>query len=180
MSFKKILMLGSAVAVMTSGAILHQAEAATDTLNIDAVIVVPLAVNCTQNLDFGNIDAALGGDVIVAPDGTRSEVGGAELVSGGGEMEGECALTGDTTLAYDVTIPATTVTGPGPAMAVDDFMVSDDGGATSTNATTGTFSDNLVAGAATLSIGATLAVADSATQTAGTYAGTVTVTAVYQ
>lgn len=180
MSFKKILMLGGAVAVMTSGLMMQQAKATTDTLSIDAVIVTPLVLNCTQNLDFGNIDAAAGGDVIVAPDGTRSEVGGAELVSGGGEMEGECALTGDTTLAYNVTIPATTVTGPGPAMVVDDFMVSDDGGTTSTNATTGTFSDNLVAGAATLSIGATLAVAAAPGQTAGAYSGSVTVTAIYQ
>ena len=180
MSFKKILMLGGAVAVMTSGAILHQAKAATDTLGIDAVIVTPLALNCNQNLDFGDIDAAAGGDVLVAPDGSRTEVGGAELVGGATGVEGECALTGDTTLAYNVTIPPTTVTGPGPAMVVDDFLVSDDGGATSTNATTGTFSSNLVAGAATLSIGATLAVAAAPGQTPGVYAGTVTVTAVYQ
>lgn len=176
MSFKKILMLGGAVAVMTSGAIVQQAKADTDSLTVDAVIVATLVNNCATPIDFGNIEPhATNPDTVIidTAGGRTTGAGDATAVGGGTPNAGQCVVTASN-IPYDFDIAAGTITGPGAPMAVDTFMVSVDGGADAAVPVTPT----MTGGTDTINIGATLHVA--AAQTPGTYTGTVTVTAGYQ
>lgn len=179
MNFKKILMLGGAVAVMTSGAIVQQAKAAdTDSLTVDAVIVATLVNTCATPIDFGNIEphATLADTVIIDTAGLRTTgAGNATVVGGGAPGAGQCIVTASD-IPYDFDIASDTIddAGAGAPMAVDTFMVSVDGGAD----TAVPVAPTMTGGTDTINIGATLHVA--AAQTPGTYTGTVTVTAGYQ
>lgn len=178
MKFNKFLGMGAAAALVTVGVGAHQAYAVQDALTAKAYIVTPLTLDCsTQDLDFGNIEApTAGGASVVNIDtsGTRTVASGsAALVGGGTPGEGQCTLAGDTTFGYTITVTDDVVSGPGPDMAVDNFDITD--GATNGPSP---YSAALVGGAAVISIGADLTIAQN--QTAGAYTGTVTVDAVYQ
>ena len=178
MNKNKLLMTAAAVACLSLyGA--QPAEAVTDTMDIDAVIVAAITVNCTTPLNFGSIQAGTGVSTVrVATDDSVSVPAGDATAVGAGQTAGDCALTGDSTLGYTVTIADTVVTGPGtPAtdMAVTNFVVTD-----GTTETAEPYDANFVAGAAAINLGADLTVAASGTQTAGTYAGTATVDVTYQ
>lgn len=181
MSFKKILMLGGAVAVMTSGAIVQQAKADQDNLSINAQIIATLDIDCTtQALDFGVVDPGLatgaGGTVVISTGGAPSATGDVTAVSGG--AEGRCSILGENGYPYDLTFGAASVDdgpGGGAAMTVDTWVVNVDAAG---DDTTSPYSATMAGGSDLASIGATLHVA--AGQTAGLYSGTVQVTAVYQ
>ena len=178
---KKFLLTGAVVsAALAVGSFLAvPAKAVTSTLDVEAVIIAPLTINCTgaaRELNFGSIDANGGGTVTVSTAGVGSTTGPI-LIALTGLQEGQCDLTGEGNLAFTVTIPATTVddAGAGVPMAVNNFQVDDGTGA---GPAVAGYSANLVAGAETIAIGADLVV--GAAQAAGNYVGTVTVTAVYQ
>ena len=174
MTFRKLLMLGGAVAVMMTGAS-QMANADSDTITTEAVIVTTLDIDCSAGeLNFGAIDAGPGGTVTVATDGSVSAVGPTPIPTSGAS-QGDCALTGEPAYDYQISIAASTVTGPGPAMAVNNILITD--GATETASPySATFG---AGGSETISIGADLVVDTAANQTVGTYNGTLTVTAVY-
>lgn len=184
MSFKKILMLGCAVAVMTSGAIVQQAKAAQDDLTINAQIIATLTIDCTaQALDFGIIDpgpgsgiGGTGGTVVISTAGAASATGDVTAVTGG--AEGQCSIGGENGYPYDLTFAGGVTVddaGAGAPMAVDTWVVSFDG---APDDTTSPYSATMAGGTDIASIGATLHV--DADQLAGNYTGTVAVTAVYQ
>ncbi len=172
---RKLLMMGGALAVMMSGAS-QMAMADTDDLTVEAIIVTPLAITCGTTLDFGSMDAGgVGGNVVIDPDGTVNDPAAPFARIGAGTAAGQCTTTGDTTLAYTVTIPDDQVDSGANNMAVIDFTIED--GVNLPGPADVGYSTALVAGAGTLNIGATLVV--GAAQAPGAYTGTVVVTALY-
>jgi hypothetical protein len=100
---------------------------------------------------------------VVSPTGLTTPTGVTYL---NGAAAGTFTATGTAGEPLVVTFDASdTLTGPGPAMTINAFTP---GGATT-----------FTSGTVTFSVGATLAVAGSSTQTAGNYAGNYNVTVNY-
>ncbi len=129
-----------------------------------------ISISNTQALAFGKFVAGSGGSVTVSTSGARSASGGVLLVASGGGAVAQFSVTGDPNTTYAVTLPAddviTITIGGGSSMAVNSFV--------SSPASTGTLDSG---GAQTLKVGATLTV--GASQAAGNYSGTFSVTVVY-
>ena len=168
---KKRFLCRAVAAAFAAGVISHSAIAATDTGTANARIVTPIAVAETTQMNFGDIQPdAAATTVALSTAGATTPTGGTIVT--GIPSQGVFSVTGTTGAAYSVTLPGdgvVTLTGPGPAMAVNGF--NHDAGATPAIGAGGT---------STLNIGATLSVAGSAAQTAGDYAGTYDVTVDYQ
>lgn len=178
MKINKFLMATAAVAVFAGGVLPYTAARADmDQLDTQALIVVAMDVNCTQALNFGELAADSDGGSI-AVDATGSETPTSLVVLDNAAIsEGTCSVTGDTTRAYSITLVPSVLTGPLAAtMSLSSFVIDTTSGGSFTGL--GPHTANLVAGADTLSIGATLTLA--ANQQAGAYTGTVDVTVDYQ
>jgi hypothetical protein len=161
-----------ATAVTAGLIMLGSSTASATTINgtASAVIIAPISIVQTTAMSFGDISPSVANATTVQLDtaNTRTSPDGAGL-AGGTVASGLFTVTGFGTLAFNITLPGNgvvTLTGPGTAMAVDNFV--DSGGGTGT----------LAGGSATFTVGADLSV--GANQTAGTYNGTYAVTVEYQ
>jgi hypothetical protein len=136
-------------------------QSVTATATATGKIVAPLTITKVNDMNFGTVavSSSTAGTVILAPAGTRSVTGGAQVVvTGGGGTAASFNITGEGTSTYAITLPAdgtVTVISGANSMPVNTF--------TSSPATTGTLSS----GAQTVTVGATLEVA--AGQATGTY-----------
>lgn len=161
-TMKKVSVLG---AVMAVALVAGQAQAA-NSVTAGASVEIAAPVSITQNtaLAFGNVGpSALAGTVAVSLVGVKSVTGGVSDL-GGTPAAGAFTVTGANGAIYTVTVPATvSLTGPGTAMTAT--LVHDGGGA-------------LTGGTDTFNVGGTLAV--GASQTAGSYSGSYTVSVNYQ
>ncbi|MCG2586471.1 DUF4402 domain-containing protein [Massilia sp. TS11] len=144
----------------------HSASAASATASGTATVIAPMTITKTNDLRFGAFaPTTSAGTVTIATGGARtgSNVSLSSLNAGGAASFN---VTGDTTATYAITLPTTaTLSGPGTAMTISSFTSNPSG--------TGTLS----AGAGTISVGGTLAV--GASQTAGSYSGSFSVTVDY-
>lgn len=138
-----------------------------------ARIIAPIAIASNVNMHFGTImRGTAGSTILLTPGGARSVATGDATLSAlaPAHAAGSFTVTGEDGLVYTIALPAdgtVTLTGPGPAMAVNSFTSNPSG--------TGT----LTGGTSTLTVGATLSVAGP-TQTSGAYSGTFDVTVNYQ
>ena len=162
MSITQKLMIVASVfaftAFLVSG---ERAEAITG--NASAQIAIPVTIAETTALDHGTVTASGAlGTVVISTAGARSVTGGvAEL--GGSPTQGVFAVTGEANNAFTTTMdPTSSLTGPGTAMVA---TLSNDAPA------------NLTTGSATINVGSDLAVA--ASQVAGAYSGTFSITVNY-
>lgn len=168
MNKKLLVAVGAAIA--TTGMYSASLTAATVTANASANVLAPLDIAVGTNaMDFGDVsgDADTATTVVLTTAGTTSSPDGASAA--GTPTAGDFDVTGAGTLAYDITLPAdgvVTLTGGGPAMAVDSFTDSAGG------------SSSLTGGADSFTVGATLTI--NAGQAAGAYSGTYDVTVNYQ
>lgn len=165
---KKVL-LG---AMVLSAVFLTQAanaQAATATGNATAKVLAPIAIVAGANLNFGTIaSSAAIGTVVITPAGARSVTGGVGAVTDGANTPtaGVFTVTGAAGYGFSITLPATaTITSGLNSMTVGTFASTPSGSGT------------LVAGTATVNVGATLNV--GASQAAGSYLGTYPVTVNY-
>jgi hypothetical protein len=142
------------------------AQADTKSASATATVMIPLVITKTADLRFGSFaPTATAGSVTIATGGARTG-SNVTLSSMGAGGAAAFSLAGDTTATYAITLPSTaTLTGAGAPMTISAFTSNPSG--------TGT----LVAGAGTVSIGGTLAVA--ASQAAGSYTGSFSVTMNY-
>lgn len=160
---QRIALLGGGLLLSAIPSMAFAADS-TATAAINATVLTPIAISKTADLNFGSFaaDTETAGTVVIAAAGTRTFTGGASAVSTGTGTVAAASfnVTGEGTASFSVTLPSSAVT------------------LTHTNTTTtmsvGTFVSNpsgtgaLVAGAKTVTVGATLTVA--AAQLAGVYA----------
>jgi hypothetical protein len=168
------IMLGSAT-LLALGAVAHTAEAANTGVPIQAIILDPVQITQTRSLNFGSLtESGAGGTMSVDNLDAPGVTGGVTSVAGTIQAGG-FTLKGSTGVQINVTAPASVIlTSGGDTMTVGSFTV--DGAAGTINATA--FTRSLAAATETgFRLGGTLTV--GAAQAAGTYAGTVTVTASY-
>ncbi|MEI7788319.1 MAG: DUF4402 domain-containing protein [Chlorobiaceae bacterium] len=170
----KIIALSCTVAMLVFGSEANAATSNTASANASATILTPIALTNTTPLAFGTIvPSTSAGTVTVATNGTRS---GANVVlistaSTNGTASSAAAfdITGENSKIYSVTLPAdntVNITSGNDRMVVNSF--------TSDVATGG---NKLTGGKDNFHVGGTLLV--GASQAAGTYSGTFSVTAQY-
>lgn len=182
-SINKVI-LGSST-LLAVGAVAHHAQAASTGVPINAEVAAPISITQTQALNFGVLtDTGAGGTVTVGTGGTITGSTGASSGAGGTVAAGGFEITATTGRVINVTTPASvTIADGGNTMTVNSFSLlapAAAGGASNTgNATTGAaIAANLTAANVTgFRLGGTIVV--GAGQAAGTYSGTVTVTALY-
>ncbi len=131
--------------------------AITATATAGAIVVTPLSIEKTADLNFGNVavNSALG-TAVITPLGVRSRTGGVSLPANvGSPSVATFTVAGQSGYAYTFTLPssATTVTSGENTMTVDNWQT--DAGTVITG------------GSVTVNVGATLNV--KASQPAGTY-----------
>ena len=161
--------LGFAVlgAVMAAVLAPSSAEAASDTVTVNATMVDPIGITGGQALSFGFAKpSGASGTVVVATAGTRTQTGGVTLVGGGTMQEGMFTVNGEAGAEFTIAFGATTITSGGNNMTVNTF--AHDAGATPV----------ITGGSLLVRFGGTLNAA--ASQPAGAYTGTTTVTVAYQ
>jgi len=170
---KKVLLGATTILAMGVGA--QTVEAATDSVSIQAIILDPVQITATEVLNFGSLTATTAGTVVMDNADTLTPSAGITSV-GGTITSGGFTLKGSTGRAIDVTAPASVnIASGGDTMSVSEFTV--DGGGVDINATA--FTRSLAAATETgFKLGGTLNV--GAAQAAGTYTGSVTLTANYQ
>lgn len=152
-----------AVALAASGA----QAATTATGNASAEILSTLTVAENTALNFGQIAANGAGTLVIAPNG--SSTCSALLVCTGSPTAGLFDVAGTAGVAYAATVTTPSVSlsdGGTNSMTLDTFTVGYPAGTT------------LTGGASTFNVGGTLHV--GATQVAGVYSGTYTVSVEYQ
>jgi Mat/Ecp fimbriae major subunit len=158
---KKIALLGAAMSALVSTG----ANAATVTATADVEILAPVTLSQTAGLDFGIVAAGSSAGTATIGTGANTATCSAGLACVGTTSRGTFSVVGANTTTVVITVaPSTTLTGAGPAMSL-----TLNPSATSVTAT---------GAAQTFYVGGVLSV--GASQTAGTYTGTYSVSAEYQ
>ncbi len=161
---KKVIIVAGLTAVL-AGFGVQNAYAADATGTGNAVIAVPIGISATNDMEFGSVIAsAAAGTVVISTANARSVTGGVTEL-GGLEEAATFAVSGEPSASYTISFSSgDTLTGTGTPMAIGSF----------TNTSTGVLDGS---GDEAVSVGATLSVA--ASQTAGAYTGSFTVTVDY-
>ena len=135
------------------------------TADVTATLLAPISISSSGDMDFGTmVTTGTAGTVTVTPAGARSSTD-VDLL-GGVPSAASFDVTGEGANTYSITLPSSaTLTSGGDTMTIDTF--NHDAGGTPT----------LSGGSDTFNVGATLNV--GATQAAGTYSGTFSVTVNY-
>lgn len=143
-------------------------EAATGTGTVCAEIVSGVTIVSATSLDFGQcVAGSVRGQVVVAPTGGRSGVGGVVLGNLRSGSAGSFQIWGAINTTYSITLPRSVVISNGALTMTVDHFESDP-------MSTGSFGD---LGYGVLSVGATLNVGPH--QARGLYLGTYDVVVVY-
>ncbi len=167
---KKILsaLMGAAAIGFTTFGTITMAASTTGNAAVD--IVTAITISETTGMNFGDIATSGAGAVVL--DTANGVTGDANNTPSGGTVTSAVFGLGGANVGYTITMPASiSVTGPGTTMTVDTYTyLAED------TATDGT--GTIASGTGTMTIGGTLNV--NSPQTAGTYTGTYTITALYE
>ncbi len=158
--FAKIAVAVGAIGL--AGGLQSSVQAAGTTATATATVATAIGIAKTVDMSFGTIAAtAIAGTVVLGTDGSRTCTD-VDCLSGSPGAAASFDVTGEGANTYSITLPSAAVPLTGPGSPATDM----DATAFVSNPTpTGTLSG----GAQTLLVGATLAVANAATQTAGAY-----------
>lgn len=188
---KNLKFLTLAIAILGFTATSFAQNEAEATAESFATIITPLSLVKVTNLSFGNIiSSAEAGEIIVNTNDVASNgTGGATMAMAGTGDDPQAAsfeVTGEGSQQVNFTIAATELTHDGTtpvngvttAMTLSNFTTNISGSEAALTGTT--FSKTLTASGTPeeFKIGATLNV--GATQSAGKYTGSITLTAIYQ
>ena len=160
---------------MAMGGGAQAVNAATTGVPIQAIIHGVVAVTQTRTLNFGSLTESGAGGTLNVDNTDAITAGGAVTSFGGAIAAGGFTLRGTTGRQIDVTGPLNvTISNGGATMTVGSFTIN--GAAGTINGTAFTHSLAMITETG-FRLGGTLNV--SAGQAAGTYTGTVTITAAY-
>ncbi len=176
---KKLLAMGAA-AVALSPLAINPAVADTEDIDMKAIVVKAITITTKSSLDFGTMagGGVSAGTVTIATDGTRTSAGGVNTFGLDGQ-QGKFIVKATAKLpievkATDTSFTVAHTTKASKTMKVDTFQFEGPGAgplATLVDTITGTGTKMTISAGAKLYVGAT--------QTAGTYTGTFTVSAIY-
>ena len=185
-SLKKLLLGGAAVLALGVGADAYAQNTDNATIPTEAIVVAPITVTLGQQLDFGSFipGGAANGDVIIATDGSRTVPGTFFAIPSDVGQEGTFTIDADLATEFSLVASVTPLNSGGNSMNITAVSVAGGDGSTTSavdilDTGAGAQTGFSVAGAAEVfSIGGTLDVSN--TQAAGTYGGSLTLTATYQ
>jgi hypothetical protein len=165
---RKLLSALVTMAVVGFGGYTLNASAATATGTANATIQTPLSIVQTLTMEFGTIAPDAAGGTVTLSEATGNTTGPANFViDNTSSRAGRFTVTGQSGLSFTLSaIAASTLTGPGTAMVLNNF----------TNDLLANPS-TLVGATQVFDVGADLVI--NANQTAGGYSGTYTVVVNY-
>jgi hypothetical protein len=148
----------------------------SDTATATAVVLTPIAIAKTADMNFGNVVAG-NGVVTLNTDGSRAAGGSTPLVVfGSSPTAAAFHVTGDGNQTFAISYPSLPTTLAGPSSSTMAFTICT--AATAAASCSGTVTTGtLASGATDIYVGGTITV--GASQTVGTYTGTVTVSVDY-
>lgn len=159
---------GLAATLLALGVLSSPTFAASTTGNAQAVIVTPIAISESQSMNFGSVGPDTAASTVVLDTAGAVSSATADLVPGTGAAAGVFAVTGEANFTYAISLPASaTLTSGANSMTVDTWTTATGSGSATLDGT----------GNDTINVGATLNV--GASQAAGTYTGTYTITVDY-
>ncbi len=83
---------------------------ATANFTASATIIQPITITNTSDMNFANIDAKTGGQIILTPDNTRLSSGGVVLAGGENLSAATFIVSGQAGYTYDISLPGETFT----------------------------------------------------------------------
>lgn len=178
---QKLFLAGAAAAAIAGVTFFSapQSNAATSNLTIEAEIVEAINLSCGTALDFGSLNSGEPGVVTVDANGNRTGTVASNLILGGGEKAGGCAINGEADRMVDLHIPDATLRHESIRSEVLEVRQFTVGGADVDAAGDGNnFSVTLQSRPENLTVGGQLVIEGG--EEAGVYSGTVVVTATYQ
>lgn len=130
---------------------------ATANFTASATIIQPISITTTSNMNFANIDAKNGGEVVLKPDNSRQANGGVQLDNSTNVSAASFEVTGQSGYTFSISLPDTeqVLTNGTETMVIKNFSTDFD------------LDTSLGANSTTIRVGATLAV--NPNQTPGTY-----------
>lgn len=78
---------------------------ATANFTVSVTIIQPVGITTISNMNFARLDAKLGGEVILTPNGTRMTSGGMEVAEGGQVAAATFEVTGEAGFTFAITLP---------------------------------------------------------------------------
>lgn len=144
--------------LISTGGYAQTSASATSTASV--TIVEPIGITTTSNMNFARIEAGKGGQVILAPDNTRTAWGGVQLAEGETGTAASFEVIGNDGFAFDLSLPQESyvLSSGDHNIVIRDFQSDIKG------------TGNLIGGAQTVKVGATLEI--SPNQTPGRYSNT--------
>lgn len=102
---------------------------ATANFTASVTIIQPVGISTTSNMDFANLDASSGGEVILTPDNARITTGGIELAEGGQVSAATFEVTGQAGFTFAITLPEDqyTLSNGSESIIIKDFTSNYDG-----------------------------------------------------
>lgn len=170
----KLALIASIAMLAASASAPSLAAATSSTASAAATVMVPIAISNTANLSFGKFAVGTtGGTLLLNTSGTLTP--SSDITTGGGTPAAAIFhITGETGASYSISAPDITLTDSGSNTMALALITS-----FSTGTSTGTVPNStIVAGGQDLYVGGTLTI--GASQVAGNYSGTVTVSVQYQ
>ncbi|MGY5847319.1 DUF4402 domain-containing protein [Salegentibacter sp. HM20] len=125
---KKLLLTLFLLAFVATADLYGQASA-TATFTASATIIEPVGITTTSNLNFANIDARNGGEVILRPDNTRNSTGDL-ILEDGNVTAASFEITGQQGFSYSVSLPQGEfeLSNGAESMIIKDFTSDMEGG----------------------------------------------------
>lgn len=177
-SMKKIVLGSTTLLAMGAIGASNQADAASANVNIQAIVLDPIQITPVDTLNFGSLTVGAGGGTVVIDNGGFNTVTGDVVsVATSTRQPGTFTLKGSTgrNINIDVANTATITANAGAdSMTVNTFVLYNPAGTITGDPITVTLGAATVTG---FELGGTLNVGGG--QNAGTYTGTVAVTAIY-
>lgn len=176
--------LRAALAVAFAGAAVIAQAATSGSTSATASVITPLTIGKVADLNFGRFaPGGAAGTVTVSTSGSRTASGAILSTIGSTPTAAKFDVGGDNNATFTINYSATTITlsdaTPAPNTKTMTLNLASEAAATATNKTSGTATSGTLSasGAQSIFVGGTLDV--GATQAAGTYTGSFTVTVQY-
>ncbi len=126
----KNLIIIFGILVLNAFSSVQSQTTATANFTASVTIVQPITLITTSDMNFANIDAKNGGQIILTPDNTRISTGGVELAGAENLSAATFMVSGQSGYTYDISLPddTYTLTNGIESMVINNFTSSSSNG----------------------------------------------------